>query len=168
MPLIPLIFVGALTLAMLLVVVLDATRYTIPNLLNLAIILLYGVAVFLLPVQPVMALAAAGIVLAIGMAMFALGFVGGGDAKLLFALTLWTGWTETTPLFFFLTGICGGVLVVAVLLLRAIVPPLLFKAHPTRALPRLLTRKQPVPYGLAIAPAFLLLLLTGKIPGLLH
>ena len=63
-----------------------------------------------------------------------------------------------------LSVLLGGALVVVVLLLRLIVPPILFSGDPTRPIPRLLTRKQPVPYGLAIAAAFLWLMWMGGIP----
>jgi prepilin peptidase CpaA len=162
-PFIPLLFSGALSLAMLLVILLDATRYVIPNLLNLIVLLLYLVALFFLPLNPLMGLMTAGLVLAVGLGLFALGFMGGGDVKLLTVLALWTGWSSATANLFFLTGIIGGLLVVVILLMRAIVTPLLFR---TRTPPRLLTRKQPIPYGLAIAPAFLVLLWLRGIPAL--
>lgn len=157
-----------LTLAMAAVIVSDAVRYLIPNWLNIALLAFFGVAAFFLPVHPVSGLMAAGLALAIGLGIFSLGFMGGGDVKLLVVLMLWTGWSMLSLQFLFLTGVFGGALVLIVLLLRRIVPPMLFHENPGKSLPRLLTRGQPVPYGIAIALAFLCLLWMGQIPGLPH
>lgn len=157
-------FALALALAMVAVIVSDAVRYTIPNWLNGAILALYIPAAFLLPADVLWALLAATIVLAVGLGLFAMGLMGGGDVKLLFVLTLWTGWGQAALQLMALTAIMGGLLVVIVLMLRALFPPFLLKKDPNRVLPRLLTRKQAVPYGLAIAAAFLWLLATNNIP----
>ena len=162
------LFSAALALLMLAVILYDVSRYIIPNNLNLVIVLLFGVAAFLLPglgtVPALYAVAAAAIVLAVGMGIFALGLMGGGDIKLLAALTLWTGWSMASISFIVLTAIAGGLLVIAVLLLRALVAPLWRKLSPMRSVPKLLTRKQPVPYGIAIAGAFLWMLAMHQIP----
>lgn len=160
------LFMIALSACMAWVVISDASRYIISNILNGIVLGLYVLAIFFLPVAPLPALAAAALLLVLGLGFFALGLMGGGDIKLLVVLTLWTGWSMATAQFIFLTAISGGLLVIVVLILRAIVPPLLLKANPTRNLPRLLTRKQPVPYGIAIAFAFLWLMWTGGIPAL--
>ncbi|MDX2095576.1 MAG: prepilin peptidase [Alphaproteobacteria bacterium] len=163
----PMLFTYALSACMLWVVVSDATRYIIPNTLNLALLVLYVAAALLLPVSPWLpALCAAALMLAVGLGLFMLGLMGGGDIKLLVVLSLWTGWGVTTSQFIFLTAIFGGVLVFVVLMLRAVIAPVWVKTFPRRNLPRLLTRKQPVPYGLAIATSFTWLLWTGAIAGL--
>ena len=160
-------FAAALLLCMLWVVVSDMWHYIIPNTLNGFIIVLYVAAVIMLPIHDWLpALGAAALVLAVGLGMFSLGLMGGGDIKLLVALSLWTGWDMATPRFIFMTAIAGGLLVVVVLLLRAILPPVWLKLRPTKTLPRLLTKKQPVPYGIAIAAAFAWLLWTGQVSGL--
>ncbi len=152
-------FVAALMLCMALVVVGDARRYIIPNWLNLAIVGLFILAWPLLGIAPWSGLAAASLVLLVGFGIFALGLMGGGDVKLLAACTLWTGWTMRTPEFLLLTAMVGGVLVVVVLLMRLLLAPLWLRYAATLPLPRLLTRKEPVPYGIAIAIAFTLQLL---------
>lgn len=164
------IFSILLTLCMGWVVVSDARHYIIPNWLNTLILTLFVAAVLLLPLAPlapVPALGAASAVLAVGLLLFGLGLMGGGDVKLLAVLSLWTGWGMTTLHFIFLTAVCGGVLVVLVLAARALLAPLWFKLRPQAGLPRLLTRGEPVPYGIAIAAAFLWLLVQGRIGGLL-
>jgi len=154
-----------LTAAMLVVIVSDIRHYIIPNSINLAILALYPLAAYVLGLNWSMALVAMGIAFVIGMGIFALGIMGGGDVKLLIVLILWTGWSQDSANFLFLTALLGAVLVVAVLLLRWLVAPFWRKARAGKPLPRLLTAKQPVPYGVAIAGAFLWLLWTGQVPG---
>jgi prepilin peptidase CpaA len=156
----------ALSLLMLAVIVQDAVSYTISNHLNLALLVLYGLAAAFLPVHALMALAAAAIVLAVGMGIFALGVMGGGDIKLLAVLTLWVGWGMPCMQFLFLTALMGGVLAIVLLTLRFVFTPVLTRASPTRSVPRILTRGQPMPYGIAIAIAFLQVLWTNGVPGL--
>lgn len=156
--------ITALTLALAAlmgwVIYTDTTRYTISNRVNGIILGLFVLAAPFLPAQWE-ALAAAAIFFAVGLALFALGLMGGGDVKLLTVLTLWTGWSVATLNFFFLTAVFGGVLVLLVLPLRWLAPRVRKSEKP---LPRLLTRKEPVPYGIAIACAFLLLLAMGGVP----
>ncbi len=152
----------ALTLAMLGVVVLDASRYLIPNSLNFAILLLWLAGIYFLPIHVLPALAAAGIILLVGLGLFALGLMGGGDIKLLVVLALWTGWGTATAEFLILTAFVGGILVIVLLILRSLVQVVM----KGRNLPRILIHKQPVPYGLAIAGAFLLVLWQHHIPAL--
>lgn len=155
-------FIWALTAAMGAVIWLDITRYLIPNLLNLALLLLWVAGAFLLPVDVLWALAAAGLMLLVGLALFGMGLMGGGDIKLLVVLTLWTGWSAATGQFLMLTAIIGGVLVMVMLVLRALGQAV----AKGRNLPRFLMPKQPVPYGLAIAGAFMVLLWRGAVPPL--
>lgn len=166
---IPTLISAVLMLCMVGVICYDASRYIIPNNLNLLLLVVYAVAVFLLPIPLTTVGSSAGaaaIMLAVGMGIFALGLMGGGDIKLLAVLTLWTGWSITTIHFLVITAILGGVLVIFVLLARLVIAPLWAYAAPTRNLPRMLTRKQPVPYGLAIAGAFLWMLYNHQIAGI--
>ncbi len=156
-------FLYALTFAMGLVILFDITRYVIPNTLNLALLALYPIAVYLLGLDWVMALAAAGIVLFIGLIIFSLGIMGGGDVKLLVVLTLWIGWSPTVFQFFVMTAIFGGALVVVVLLARFLLAPVWQRLSRKKNLPRILQAKQPVPYGIAIALAFLMVAHTEQV-----
>ena len=154
-----------LSLLMVLVMVLDIRHYLIPNTLNLALAALYALAAYFLGLPYGMALATAAIALFFGLGIFTFGLMGGGDVKLLVVLLLWTGWTATSAQFLMLTAAFGGILVVVVLLARAVTYAVV-RPQSDRNLPRILTRKQPVPYGVAIAGAFLFLLQQGSITGL--
>jgi len=88
--------------------------------------------------------------------LFALRLMGGGDVKLLAAVALWIGLGALLP-FLVLTAVIGGGLAAVVLLLRASI----VQAALARVLPRLadvVRKKMPVPYGVPIAIAGLLML----------
>src|SRR5438128_2103098 len=77
----------------------DALSFTIPNWISLVLIALFPVAglangLSLVALGPHLAIG--GGVLLIGVAMFALGWVGGGDAKLMASVALWMGWPDVT------------------------------------------------------------------------
>lgn len=97
-------------------------------------------------------------VFAAGAALFALGFLGGGDVKLLGAAAIWTGWGLLLP-YLFLVAIFGGVLSILALALRH-----RFFKFLHRFLPWTNPAKAPgVPYGLAIGLAAIILF--PKLPG---
>ena len=98
----------------------DLTSYTIPNGISLGLM----AAFFALAAASGMPLPGIGVhllvggaALLIGMAMFALGWVGGGDAKLLAACCLWLGWPATQA-FLLDTALAGGAFAVMLLALR--------------------------------------------------
>jgi prepilin signal peptidase PulO-like enzyme (type II secretory pathway) len=87
----------------------DVRNLTIPNRYCVAIALLYP-AYLLSAGQPVDwlgALVVAGSMLAAGFVLFALRALGGGDAKLLAAVSLWAG-PGLLPEFAILTALSGG------------------------------------------------------------
>lgn len=160
------VFSGALTALMALVVYYDARYYLIPNWLNLSVIVLY-VAFFLMhmPTPWWGGFAAMGIMFTLGMGLFALGIMGGGDVKLLTALMLWMGWSKVSLAFILYFSLAGGVLAIFIIMLRRMIFPLIFRGKMTAELPRIFVRNQPIPYGIAIAFAFLFLLHTGQVIG---
>lgn len=93
------------------------------------------------------------VVLVVSFTMFALRWIGGGDAKLAAATTLWLGFGLTLPYLAY-TAILGGVLTLAILLLRRMPTPAFVSSMPWAA--RLLDPKQGIPYGVAMAVAGLL------------
>ncbi|QYO77379.1 A24 family peptidase [Devosia salina] len=103
--------------------------------------------------QFAMHLLCAFIVLVVAFAMFALRWIGGGDAKLAAATTLWLGFGLTLPYLAY-TALLGGVLTLAILFLRRMPMPGIVATMPW--LTRLLDRKQGIPYGVAMAVAGLL------------
>ena len=107
-----------------------------------------------LPLEQVaMHIACALCVLAVGFAFFALGWIGGGDAKLAAATTLWLGFGLALPYVVY-AALLGGVLTLSVLALRQL-PLTPFLARFVW-LERLHDRKSGVPYGVALAAAGLL------------
>ena len=90
------------------------------------------------------------LMLSIGISMFALGWLGGGDAKLLAATALWLGFDHLLP-YLLLAGMAGGVLSIAVLAYRRLLPPL-WLARQEWAM-RLHHAKTGIPYGIALAAA---------------
>lgn len=85
--------------------------------------------------------------LVVGVLLFARGVWGGGDAKLLPAAAVWTGFAGM-PRFLMVMALVGGVLAVLALLARR-VP--LGPAGPVRAWGERLAEAGHVPYGVAIA-----------------
>jgi prepilin peptidase CpaA len=87
--------------------------------------------------------------------LFALGWIGGGDAKLAAAAALWFQPQETL-LFFIYTALLGGVLTLIILQLRARMLPVTLGRVPWIA--QLHDSKTGVPYGAAMAPAALIVM----------
>ncbi|WP_353956494.1 prepilin peptidase [uncultured Brevundimonas sp.] len=86
------------------------------------------------------------------MALFALNWVGGGDAKLLAAACLWMGPAGSLP-FLLSSAIVGGLFCLALITARRTIPA--FPGLPAWAA-RLLEPKGDVPYGVALAGGALL------------
>ncbi|MBA2587187.1 MAG: prepilin peptidase [Alphaproteobacteria bacterium] len=136
----------------------DLASFTIPNFLSLALLgafALFALAAGLsLPVIGWHLLAGfAGLFL--GFALFTLGWIGGGDAKLFAAVALWLGFHDLAP-YALLASIFGGALTLALMLLRQWPLPdalarqgWIVKLHDARS---------GIPYGVALAAgAFALL-----------
>jgi prepilin peptidase CpaA len=98
-------------------------------------------------------MAAGLVVLAVGFTCFAFGWIGGGDAKLAAATTLWLGFGLTLPYLMY-AGVLGGALTLLILLLRRF-PLTPFLAR-YRWLERLHSPTSGVPYGIALAIAGML------------
>lgn len=111
-----------------------------------------------LPLQQfAMHLLCAFVVLVVAFGMFAMRWIGGGDAKLAAATTLWLGFGLTLPYLAY-TAILGGALTLLILVLRRIPLDAVLADRPWLAwLSRLHDRKQGIPYGVAMAIAGLLM-----------
>jgi prepilin peptidase CpaA len=130
----------------------DALSFTIPNWIPLSLMVLFP-AVALASGAPLttlgLNLAVGAAALAAGMVMFALRWVGGGDAKLFAAVALWLGWPALTT-FLFGAAMAGGGLALALLTLRsASLRPLVLMGPSW--VNRLAEPGEGVPYGVAIA-----------------
>ena len=155
-----------LTCLMITVMITDITRFIIPNLLVLSIILLYPVLLYLAPVMPDWKTA-----LLVGLASFVVGFgifafnlMGGGDIKLFAIAAVFIG-KDNFFEFIFLVSLLGGGLALLLVSIRPIVPFIASKIKKIEQIPKVLTIGQPAPYGVAIALAFIYMLWSGKIPG---
>lgn len=143
-------------LAMVMAGIMDLLTFTIPNRISLALVAGFLAAAFLagLPSMVLLTHAGAGLlVLAAGFAMFARGWIGGGDAKLMAAAALWLGF-ESLPAFLFHTALLGGAMAMLLLTYRRYVP-LPWLTRQAWAM-RLHDRSQGIPYGVALAGAGLL------------
>ncbi len=137
-------------LAMLWAMLSDALTLEIPNTLSIGL-----VAGFLClamaagaDITHVAAHLGAGLaVLAVGAGLFFARIIGGGDAKLLAAASVWTGF-ETLPAFLFHMALAGGVLALCILIYRRMPLPAALAASPRWR--RLHNPDAGVPYGIAI------------------
>jgi prepilin peptidase CpaA len=127
----------------------DMARYIIPNWVSIALAAIFPVAALAsgMPLPEIgMHLLFGAAVLAVGFFLFAANIFGGGDAKLLAAATVWTGFPAFVP-FIFWTAAAGGVMAAVLLAMRQFVkqtetnPP--FVNH-------LLQKQNGIPYGVAI------------------
>ena len=129
----------------------DLASFTIPNFLQC--VLIAGFALFAvfsgmpLGVLGWHALAAA-IGLTVGFTMFALGLIGGGDAKLFACVALWFGFPDIFS-YAIIASVFGGVLTLTLLGFRQLPIPAFLQKQAW--LMRLHDHKAGVPYGVALA-----------------
>jgi prepilin peptidase CpaA len=90
---------------------------------------------------------------------FALGWIGGGDAKLSAVVVLWIGAEHALPYVVY-TALFGGILTLALLQFRSISLPASVRRVPWIA--QLHARDSGVPYGIAIASAALFIFPSTK------
>src|SRR5688572_22080010 len=133
------ILLGLLTAMLLVAAAFDLKSRTIPNSLNLTIALLaipfwWSTGLSLWP-EAALQLGVALLVFAAFAGLFALGWMGGGDVKLIAALAMWLPWQAVLALIV-LMSLAGGVLTMAMVVRQR------------------LARKEgspEIPYGVAIA-----------------
>ena len=94
--------------------------------------------------------AAGGAVLTLAFFCFAMGWIGGGDAKLGAAIALWLGWSSAIE-FIGIASLLGGALTLILLAFRRSVVPVFIIRQPW--VQRLHDDKAGVPYGIALAIA---------------
>ncbi len=120
----------------------DLRRYTIPNWLTLSVVITFAISLIgdeqITMMQMGWHLFAGALVLSIGLLLFTKNALGGGDVKLVAALSLWTGFAGL-PRFLLLTSLAGGVFALVMLSIR----------HFHRDANQTLDHR--LPYGVAIA-----------------
>jgi prepilin peptidase CpaA len=130
----------------------DATSFTIPNWISLALAGLFAPAALAvgLPLGTIGVCYLIGfIVLLAGMGMFAMNWIGGGDAKLLAAAVIWIGWPQLLT-FVLATALAGG----ALALLLAAARSSALQAYSARGpawVAQLMAPGGAAPYAIAIA-----------------
>lgn len=135
----------------------DLFTMTISNRISIALVAIFLPFAFWvgLPPQEIAIHLACGFgVLVLTFAMFAFGWIGGGDAKLAAATAVWMGWDQLGE-FGIETALIGGALTLAILSARQMALPAW--AARFEWIMRLHDRESGVPYGIALAVAGLLL-----------
>ncbi len=131
----------------------DLFTMTISNRLSIALLVVFlpFAAMAGLSVQDIGIHVACGFgVLVVTFTMFALGWIGGGDAKLAAATALWVGWDHLLD-FGLDSTLFGGALTLGILAVRQVpMPPF---AVAIEWIMRLHERNAGVPYGIALAAA---------------
>jgi prepilin peptidase CpaA len=133
----------------------DFMTMTIPNRIALALVAafpLVAVAAGLGWHAMALHLGAGALVLAVCFGFFAMGWIGGGDAKLAAAVALWFGFGVLLE-YVLLASIYGAVLTLAVIALRTQVMPRFTLGW--RFLDTIQDRTKGIPYGIALALAAL-------------
>lgn len=129
----------------------DIRTMTIPNRIPLAVTGLFAIAMatgVLPPVEIGLHVVVGVALFCLGVALFAAGLFGGGDAKLMPAVALFMGPAGVTA-FIVHMAIAGGVLALAFLVVRRIPMPAGVRERPWVA--RLMAPNGGIPYGIAIA-----------------
>lgn len=128
----------------------DIARMIIPNWVSIALTALYPIAALLAgaPLASIGLHVLFGVgVLVVGFLLFAGNIIGGGDAKLLAATAVWTGFEAFLLPFMYWTVIAGGLMALALLAARQFVPQA--EAYPP-FINHLLKKQNGIPYGVAI------------------
>lgn len=156
-------FLGLLVIMLLAASVFDVWRFIIPNVISAVLVVAFVPAAVLLPLsEPWWSYpAAAVIVFGVGLVGYSFKIMGAGDIKLLTAVSLWAGLGEL-PVFLVFVAICGGVLALALIILRRVLFLGMASFAPLHGvrLPRILVSGEAVPYGVAIAAGGIVLVLT--------
>lgn len=128
----------------------DLATMTIPNWVSIVLAAAFAPAAAAagLSIPEVGAhLASGALALTIGAALFYMGVFGGGDAKLIAAISIWTGFSGGAP-FVMATAVCGGLLALTLIVLRR--SPVAAQASAPWA-KRLMSPTEGAPYAVAIA-----------------
>ena len=129
----------------------DIASFTIPNFLQVLLIAAFVAFVAATGMAPLMIgahLLAGFLGLAVGFTLFALGYIGGGDAKLFACIALWLGF-QNLPEYALVASVMGGVLTLVLLSARRLPLPQGLTRQPW--ILRLHEARGAIPYGVALA-----------------
>ena len=129
----------------------DLASFTIPNGIQLALLAGFAAFIFASHMTPGVFsghLLAGFLGLVIGFSLFALGYIGGGDAKLFACTCLWFGMHDLL-LYALVASLFGGALTLALLTMRKLPLPAALSGQGW--LLRLHDARQGIPYGVALA-----------------
>lgn len=156
MDIVSLILLGVMPALVIIAGLKDLTTMRIPNWISLLLIVFFFPAALLmgLPLTTIGLHVAVGFAaLIVGAGMFALRWIGGGDAKLMAAACLWLG-LQGSGMFLLWTGVMGGLFCLALLFARFHSRPYLVGAPGWVV--SLMEPKGDIPYGVAIAAGALM------------
>jgi prepilin peptidase CpaA len=134
----------------------DLLTMKIPNWVSGLLVLGFFPAALIVGLPPVTVavhVGVAALALVAGMGMFALRWIGGGDAKLMAATCLWLGFSGS-GVFLLYTGVIGGGFCLLLLAARAHAQPFVIRAPGW--IVHLMEPKGDIPYGVAIAAGALM------------
>lgn len=160
------VIVSVFPMALMYAAAKDLARYEIPNWISVVIVADYLVAALVGQVDPLVIvshLSAGAVMMLFGALLFYKGVFGGGDAKLIAASAVWTGWETLLP-FVILVAIMGGVFALMVVVIRKwrINEREFVKRIRIEWLRKLCAAEKGLPYGVAIAAGGIFLL--NRIP----
>jgi prepilin peptidase CpaA len=146
---------GVFALLVIIAALKDLSSFTIPNWISVSLAAAF-IPAALLAHPSLSQFAHIGVNFAVGLGvlvlaavMFALGWIGGGDAKLMAAAALWLGLGGLLP-FLLYTGLAGGALALGLMALRSTWIRPIAAGGPAWT-QRLATPGEAAPYGVAIA-----------------
>lgn len=129
----------------------DLTSMKIPNWISVALIVAFFPAALVVGLSPMTVATHVGVsvlALVVGAGLFALRWIGGGDAKLMAASCMWLG-LAGSGVFLLYTGLMGGLFCLVLMIARTHSRPYLSGAPGWVA--NLMEPKGDIPYGVAIA-----------------
>jgi prepilin peptidase CpaA len=133
----------------------DLLTMTISNRVSLVLIAGFAIMAFVIGMSPaavMMHVGAAALVLVVAFVFFAMGWIGGGDAKLAAATALWFGFDHLLP-YLINASLFGGLLTFLLLQVRNWPLPRFLSGQSWAE--RLHRKDTGVPYGIALAAAAL-------------
>ena len=140
-------------IAMIYAAAMDFFTMTIPNRISLALVVGFIAAAIFggLGWQEILRHLGAGVaVLVVTVFMFSRGWLGGGDAKLLAAASLWFGFAQLLD-YIVMVALFGGLLAIFMLGFRHAIPPIVIAGRDWAE--RLHDKKSGIPYGVALGAA---------------